>query len=78
MMSDFVSASIKVYGEINIQNTGGTDYTELFRLSVSFAYRVVERMNADFESKNYYEDKIIFMDEMTRLYLESKKNRRKW
>ena len=77
-MSDFVSASIKVYGEINIQNTGGTDYAELFGLSVSFAYRVVERMNADFESKNYYEDKIIFMDEMTRLYLESKKNRRKW
>lgn len=33
---------------------------------------------SDFESKNYYEDKIIFMDEMTRLYLESKKNRRKW
>ena len=24
------------------------------------------------------EDKTIFMDEMTRLYLESKKNRRKW
>ena len=34
-------------------------------------------MNADLESKNYYEDKTIFMDEMTRLYLESKKNRRK-
>ena len=54
------------------------DIAELFGLSVSFAYRVVERMNADFESKNYYEDKTIFMDEMTRLYLESKKNRRKW
>ena len=24
------------------------------------------------------EDKTIFMDEMTRLYLESKKNRRRW
>ena len=24
------------------------------------------------------EEKTIFMDEMTRLYLESKKNRRKW
>ena len=33
---------------------------------------------SDFESKNYYEGKTIFMDEMTRLYLESKKNRRKW
>ena len=33
---------------------------------------------SDLESKNYYEDKTIFMDEMTRLYLESKKNRRKW
>ena len=54
------------------------DIAELFGLSVSFAYRVVERMNADLESKNYYEDKTIFMDEMTRLYLASKKNRRKW
>ena len=30
------------------------DIAELFGLSVSFAYRVVERMNADLESKNYY------------------------
>ena len=29
------------------------DIAELFELSVSFAYRVVERMNADLESKNY-------------------------
>ena len=27
---------------------------QLFGLSVSFAYRVVERMNADLASKNYY------------------------
>ena len=30
------------------------DIAELFGLSVSFAYRVVERMNADLESKNEY------------------------
>ena len=30
------------------------DIAELFELSVSFAYRVVERMNADLASKNYY------------------------
>ena len=30
------------------------DIAELFGLSVSFAYRVLERMNADLESKNYY------------------------
>ena len=30
------------------------DIAELFGLSVSFAYRVVERMNADLASKNYY------------------------
>ena len=29
------------------------DIAELFGLSVSFAYRVVERMNADLASKNY-------------------------
>lgn len=33
------------------------DIAELFGLSVSFAYRVVERMNADLESKNYYVSK---------------------
>ena len=30
------------------------DIAELFGLSVSFAYRVVERMNDDLASKNYY------------------------
>ena len=30
------------------------DIAELFELSVSFGYRVVERMNADLASKNYY------------------------
>ena len=30
------------------------DIAELFGLSVSFAYRVVERMNADLESKNCF------------------------
>ena len=33
------------------------DIAELFGLSVSFAYRVVERMNADLESKNYNDSK---------------------
>ena len=30
------------------------DIAELFELSVSFAYRVVEKMNADLASENYY------------------------
>jgi hypothetical protein len=30
------------------------DIAELFGLSVSFAYRVLERMNADLESKNCF------------------------
>ena len=30
------------------------DIAELFELSVSFAYRVVERMNADLASKNFH------------------------
>lgn len=30
------------------------DVAEVFDISVSFAYRVVERMNADLASKNYY------------------------
>ena len=30
------------------------DIAELFGLSVSFAYRVVVKMNADLESRNYY------------------------
>ena len=30
------------------------DVAEVFDISVSFAYRVVERMNADLASQNYY------------------------
>ena len=30
------------------------DVAEVFDILVSFAYRVVERMNADLASKNYY------------------------
>ena len=30
------------------------DVAEVFDISVSFAYRVVERMNADLANKNYY------------------------
>ena len=30
------------------------DVAEVFDISFSFAYRVVERMNADLASKNYY------------------------
>ena len=30
------------------------DVAEVFGISVSFAYRVVERMNADLANKNYY------------------------
>lgn len=30
------------------------DVAEVFDISVFFAYRVVERMNADLASKNYY------------------------
>ena len=30
------------------------DVEAVFDISVSFAYRVVERMNADLASKNYY------------------------
>ena len=30
------------------------DIAELFELSVSFAYRLVERMNSELESMNYY------------------------
>ena len=44
------------------------DIAELFGLSVSLAYRVVERMNADLASKNYY---VILGRVLTR-YVEDK------
>ena len=44
------------------------DIAKLFGLSVSFAYRVVERMNADLASKNYY---VILGRVLTR-YVEDK------
>ena len=43
------------------------------------ARQILEQTAALFASGTMTnEDKTIFMDEMTRLYLESKKNRRKW
>ena len=43
------------------------------------ARKILEQAAALFASGTMTnEDKTIFMDEMTRLYLESKKNRRKW
>ena len=43
------------------------------------ARQILEQTAALFASGTMInEDKTIFMDEMTRLYLESKKNRRKW
>ena len=43
------------------------------------ARKILEQTAALFASGTMTnEDKTIFMDEMTRLYLESKKNRRKW
>ena len=43
------------------------------------ARQILEQAAALFASGTMTnEDKTIFMDEMTRLYLESKKNRRKW
>ena len=44
------------------------DIAELFGLSVSFAYRVVERMNADLESKNYY----VILGRVPTRYVEDK------
>ena len=44
------------------------DIAELFELSVSFAYRVVERMNADLESKNYY----VILGRVPTRYVEDK------
>ena len=58
------------------------DIAELFELSVSFAYRVVERMNADLASKNYYvilgrvptryEDKIYGLEHVEQYLKEDK------
>ena len=43
------------------------------------ARKILEQAAALFASGNMNnEDKTTFMDEMTRLYLASKKNRRKW
>ena len=43
------------------------------------ARQILEQVAALFASGTMTnEDKTIFMDEMTRLYLASKKNRRKW
>lgn len=47
---------------------GVEDIAELFGLSVSFAYRVVERMNADLESKNYY----VILGRVPTRYVEDK------
>ena len=44
------------------------DIAELFELSVSFAYRVVERMNADLASKNYY----VILGRVPTRYVEDK------
>lgn len=42
-------------------------------------WQILEQAAALFASGTMTnEEKTIFMDEMTRLYLESKKNRRKW
>ena len=44
------------------------DIAELFGLSVSFAYRVVERMNVDLASKNYY----VILGRVPTRYVEDK------
>ena len=48
------------------------DIAELFGLSVSFAYRVVERMNADLASKNYY----VILGRVPTRYVEDNENSR--
>ena len=64
------------------------DVEEVFDISVSFAYRVVERMNADLASKNYYvilgrvptryvEDKIYGLEHVEQ-YLSEEKSCQKW
>ena len=44
------------------------DIAELLGLSVSFAYRVVERMNADLASKNFY----VILGRVPTRYVEDK------
>lgn len=44
------------------------DIAELFELSVSFAYRVVEKMNADLASENYY----VILGRIPTRYVEGK------
>lgn len=44
------------------------DVAEVFGISVSFAYRVVERMNADLASKNYY----VILGRVPTRYVEDK------
>lgn len=44
------------------------DIAELFELSVSFAYRVVEKMNADLASENYY----VILGRIPTRYVEDK------
>ena len=44
------------------------DVEAVFDISVSFAYRVVERMNADLASKNYY----VILGRVPTRYVEDK------
>lgn len=44
------------------------DVAEVFDISVSFAYRVVERMNTDLASKNYY----VILGRVPSRYVEDK------
>lgn len=44
------------------------DVAEVFDISVSFAYRVVEWMNADLASKNYY----VILGRVPTRYVEDK------
>lgn len=44
------------------------DVAEVFDISVSFAYRVVERMNADLANKNYY----VILGRVPTRYVEDK------
>lgn len=44
------------------------DVAEVFDISVYFAYRVVERMNADLASKNYY----VILGRVPTRYVEDK------
>ena len=44
------------------------DVAEVFDISVSFSYRVVERMNADLASKNYY----VILGRVPTRYVEDK------